>query len=70
MPRKKTEREALRIVDTEKGVLICSTVDVDTWAPGHSVFPKGVFHTFDYQFYYYNIRENAANRAKQFFNNQ
>jgi hypothetical protein len=57
-------------VDSEKGALICSTVDVDTWGQGHSVFPKGVFHSFDYQFYYYNIRENAANRAKQFFNNQ
>lgn len=57
-------------IDIEKGALICSTVDVDTWGQAHSVFPKGVFHSFDYPFYYYNIRENAANRAKQFFNKQ
>ncbi len=53
-------------VDSENGVLICSTVDVDTWAPGNPVFPKGVFHSFDYPFYYYNIRENAAERAEIF----
>ncbi len=47
-------------VDSEQGALICSTVDVDTWARGNEVFPKGVFHSFDYPFYYYNIRENAA----------
>ncbi len=57
-------------VDSEKGALICSTVDVDTWGQANSVFPKGVFHSFDYPFYYYNIRENAANRVIQFFNNQ
>ncbi|NCC67041.1 MAG: DUF3089 domain-containing protein [Clostridia bacterium] len=53
-------------VDSEKGALICSTVDVDTWGRGNAVFPNGVFHSFDYPFYYYNIRENAANRAKRF----
>ncbi len=56
-------------VDNEQGALICSTVDVDTWARGNEVFPKGVFHSFDYPFYYYNIRENAANRAQRFLNN-
>lgn len=55
-------------IDSENGVLICSTVDVDTWAPGNAVFPKGVFHSFDYPFYYYNIRENATVRAEAFLN--
>ncbi|MEA4894637.1 MAG: DUF3089 domain-containing protein, partial [Oscillospiraceae bacterium] len=53
-------------VDSEKGALICSTVDVSTWGRGNAVFPNGVFHSFDYPFYYYNIRENAANRAERF----
>lgn len=55
-------------IDTEKGVLVCSTVDVNTWAPGNAVFGKGVFHSFDYPFYYYNIRANAAQRAETFLN--
>lgn len=53
-------------VDSEKGALICSIVDVDTWAPGNPVFGKGVFHSFDYPFYYYNLRENAAVRVEAF----
>ena len=53
-------------VDLARGVLICSTVDVDKWSPGGKVFGKGVFHTFDYPFYYYNIRENAAGRTSNF----
>lgn len=57
-------------VDTEEGALICSTVDADTWAPGNAVFGKGVFHSFDYPFYYYNIRENAAQRVSNYLAGQ
>ncbi|MDD3394782.1 MAG: DUF3089 domain-containing protein [Anaerotignum sp.] len=53
-------------VDTEKGVLICSTVDPETWHLEKSVFGKGVFHIFDYTFYYYSIRENATKRVETF----
>ena len=58
-------------IDKTKGVLICSTVDANIWSPGPSTqnpvaFPKGVFHTFDYPFYYYNIRANAQNRVNKF----
>lgn len=51
-------------IDKSKGVLICSTADVEKLAPGNLIFPKGAYHSFDYPFYYYNIRENAANRAR------
>lgn len=54
-------------VDITRGVVICSTADVDRLAPGNALFGKGVFHSFDYPFYYYNIRENAANRTNKFF---
>ena len=30
--------------------------------------PRGVYHTFDYPFYYFNIRENAAVRVANFTN--
>ena len=49
-----------------RGVIICSTADVEKFAPGNAVIPKGVFHSFDFPFYYYNLRENAENRAKIF----
>jgi len=53
-------------VDKSKGVLICSTANMDKLAPGNEFFGKGVYHSYDYPFYYFNIRENAANRARIF----
>lgn len=57
-------------VDKARGVVICTTADVEKLAPGNKVFGKGVFHTYDYPFYYYNIRENAENRTKNFLSKQ
>ena len=57
-------------VDKAKGVLICSTVDVNKLSPGNQVFPKGVYHRYDYPFYYYNLRENAAVRTNRFLQEQ
>jgi hypothetical protein len=28
--------------------------------------PRGVYHSFDYLFYYYNLRANATNRVAKF----
>jgi Protein of unknown function (DUF3089) len=55
-------------VDTAKGVLICTSADEAKIAIIDSLsgFPKGVYHSFDYPFYYYNIRQNAANRIQKF----
>jgi pimeloyl-ACP methyl ester carboxylesterase len=54
-------------VDKARGVIICSICDVEKLAPGTAFSGKGVFHSFDYSFYYFNIRENADIRAKNFF---
>jgi hypothetical protein len=54
-------------VDPRRGVVVCSTCDVATYAPGQpGGFPRGVFHQRDYAFYYFNIRHNAANRIRRF----
>jgi hypothetical protein len=53
-------------VDKAKGVIICSTVDVNQLSPGNAGFGKGVYHSFDYPFYYYDLRANAQNRANRF----
>ena len=55
-------------VDKARGVVICSVCDVEKLAPGTAFSGKGVFHSSDYSFYYYNIKENAANRTKIFLN--
>jgi hypothetical protein len=53
-------------VDNTKNVLICSTVDVDQYAPGRSVFGRGIFHSYDFPFYYFNIRANAEERVANY----
>lgn len=57
-------------VDIAKGVLVCSTADEDKIAILDSLsgLPRGVYHSFDIPFYYYNLRQNAANRANIFLN--
>jgi len=54
-------------INLAKGVLICSTANVDLLSPGNATFGKGVYHTFDYPFYYFNLRENAENRTNKYF---
>ncbi len=56
-------------VNLERGTVICSTVDVDTYAPGTGLFPKGVYHLQDYGFYFYDIRANAQVRIDAYLNN-
>jgi Protein of unknown function (DUF3089) len=55
-------------INTAKGVLICSSANVKKLAPGNAVFPEGVYHPYDYPFYYFDIRANAANRIAHYFN--
>jgi len=53
-------------VDKAKGVVICGTADADKL---YSLYPgmgKGIYHSFDIPFYYYNLRENAANRIEKY----
>jgi len=47
-------------IDIANGVLICSTADTNT------IGVQGIYHNFDYPFYYFNIRSNAANRVTKF----
>jgi len=53
-------------VNKARGVVICSTADVNLLSPGNALLPKGVYHSFDYPFYYFDIRVNAANRVAHF----
>jgi hypothetical protein len=55
-------------INMTKGALICSTANPNTLAPGNVAVGKGIYHTFDYLFYYYNIRANVADRINHYFN--
>ena len=52
-------------VDKTKGVLICSTVGQEKLAVG---LGPGIYHSYDYPFYFFNLKENAARRVKNFLN--
>jgi pimeloyl-ACP methyl ester carboxylesterase len=53
-------------IDTATGKLISSTVDKATLDPGNKVTAAGIFHNYDYPFYYFDLRANAANRIKRY----
>ncbi|MEZ7891024.1 MAG: DUF3089 domain-containing protein [Candidatus Wallbacteria bacterium] len=53
-------------INKARGVVICSSVDVEKAAPGNIVFGRGIYHSNDYQFYFHNIRENAITRTRKF----
>ena len=53
-------------IDTATGRLICSTVDTATLDPGNEVTAAGIFHNYDYPFYYFDLRANAANRIARY----
>ena len=57
-------------IDKAKGVVICSTVPVDVFSPGNALLPKGIYHTFDYPFYFFDVRANAANRVAHYLGAQ
>lgn len=54
-------------IDTTRGVLVCSTAEKAYIASidARAGF-TGIYHNFDIPFYYYNLRQNAANRVNIF----
>ncbi|MEE0772618.1 MAG: DUF3089 domain-containing protein [Anaerovoracaceae bacterium] len=65
----KVEHFADATIDKERNTLICSTADPDEFYTGNPVFPRGLYHGRDYDFYYYDIRANAELRVKNFLEN-
>lgn len=57
-------------VDKKRGVVVCSTVNAELLDFGNPLFPRGVYHSFDYPFYYNNLRENAAERIRSYLMKQ
>lgn len=53
-------------VNKARGVVICSTADPNQLAPGNPALLAGIYHPFDYPFYYFDIRANAANRVAHY----
>ena len=50
-------------VNTERGVVVCKSVDTTKYSIQGM---PGVYHSYDYLFYFYNIRANAQNRVEKY----
>jgi hypothetical protein len=50
-------------VNTARGVVVCKSVDINRYSIQGM---PGVFHSYDYPFYFYNIRLNAQNRVEKY----
>ena len=53
-------------IDTSRFALICSSVDQQSLVAISQMAALGVYHNFDYDFYYFNLRQNAMNRVNKF----
>ena len=45
-----------------RGALKVTDVTPEEYPPGLSIFPEGVYHLYDYQFFYRNLQQNVAVR--------
>ena len=55
-------------LDAERGTLIVTDVEPGDYSS--SLFPDGVYHLYDYQFFYRNLQENVAVRLESFLSNK
>lgn len=56
-------------VDTERGVVVC-TADSAYYNTATAIFGPKSFHTYDYGFYYENLKANVAERIESYFEGQ
>ena len=51
-------------LDENRGTLCVTDVDASEYS--NSLFPDGVYHLYDYQFFFRNLQENVAVRTESF----
>lgn len=54
-------------LDEVRGTLIVTDIEPSEYS--NSLFPDGVYHLYDYQFFYRNLQENVAVRLERFLGN-
>ncbi len=48
------------VINTQRGTLICTDITPSDYS--NALLPDGVYHLYDYQFFYRNLQENVAVR--------
>lgn len=54
-------------LDAERGALKVTDVDSEAYPPVLSIVRDGVYHIYDYMFFYRNLQENVKQRVDSFF---
>ncbi len=50
-------------IDPERGTFKVTGIDPSDYPPGLSIFDEGVYHLYDYQFFFRNLQESVGVRA-------
>lgn len=53
-------------IDAERGALIVTDVSAEEYPPVLDIFQEGIFHLYDYQFFYRNLEKNVKTRIDAF----
>lgn len=49
-------------IDSSRGALKVTDINPEDYPPGLDIFEDGIYHLYDYQFFYRNLQENVAVR--------
>ncbi|MDI9469319.1 MAG: DUF3089 domain-containing protein [Bacillota bacterium] len=55
-------------IDARRGALVVTDVSAEDYPPVLDIFQEGVFHLYDYQFFYRNLEKNVGTRIDAFVN--
>ncbi len=53
-------------LEEDRGALKVTDVSPEDYPPGLSMFQEGVYHLYDYQFFYRNLQENVGDRLEAY----
>ena len=52
-------------IDSERGTLKVTDISAEDYPAGLDIFEEGIYHLYDYQFFYRNLQENVSYRVKR-----
>lgn len=56
-------------IDSTRGALKVTDVTPGDYPPGLDMFEEGIYHLYDYQFFYRNLQENVKTRLDAYYSN-
>ena len=56
-------------LDPKRGTLKVTDINKEDYPASLPIFTDGVYHIYDYQFFYRNLQKNVGDRVESFLNN-